>query len=68
MEVKDDELYDFVADFGKRNMNVTRERLLAVLKGRFYQREDARQLLYRCEHLGLIWREEESITIRFIRK
>lgn len=58
-KTKDNELYDFVADFGRRNGNTTRERLLAVLKGRFYKREDARQLLYRCEHLGLISINEE---------
>ncbi len=66
MRVKDDELYDFIRDFGRRNGNTTKERLLAVLKGKFYGREDARQLLYRLEHLNMIQTNDQQIRIRLI--
>lgn len=66
MRVQNDELYDFIRDFGRHNANVTRVRMLAVLKGRFYGREDARQLIYRMEGLGLIMINEECITIKII--
>lgn len=68
MRVRDNELYDFIADFGRRNRQTTEPRLLAVLKSRFYGREDARQLLYRLEHLGLIYTTEETIELRRLRR
>ena len=67
MRVQDNELHDFIRDFGRRNVNVTRERLLAVLKARFYEREDPRQLIDRLENLGLTETKNQCITIRFIR-
>ena len=61
--VTDNELADFIHDFGWRNSETNEKRLLAVLKARFYGREPARQLLYRCEHLHLIKTNDEQITI-----
>ena len=61
--VTDNELTDFVHAFGRRNYETNEKRLLAALHGRFYGREDPRQLLYRCEHLHLIRSNGETITL-----
>ena len=62
MRVKDNELIDFIHAFARRNFETNEKRLLSVLKGHFYGREDARQLLYRCEHLHLIRTDDQNIT------
>lgn len=61
--VTDNELADFIHDFGWRNSETNEKRLLAKLTARFYGRENPRQLLYRCEHLHLIRTDDEKITI-----
>ena len=63
MKVKDSELKDFIREFARRNYQTNEQRLLSVLKAKFYGRENPKQLLYRCEHLELIRTNNEQITI-----
>lgn len=62
--VTNEELYNFCMEFGKKVVFTTESRFQAALKAKFYGREDARQLRYRCEHLGLIKHEDERIKVR----
>lgn len=61
--VTDNELTDFVHAFRRRNDETNEKHLLTALHGRFYAREDPRQLLYRCEHLHLTKTNGEKITL-----
>ena len=61
--VTDNELIDFIHAFGRRNYETNEKRLMSVLNGHFYGRENPKQLLYRCEHLHLIKTDNQNITI-----
>lgn len=64
MRVKDEELIDYFSGLRRSLWQTTETRLLSMLKGRFYGRENPKQLLYRSEDLKLIERDNEQITVR----
>ena len=64
MKVKDEELIDYFSGLRRSLWQTTETRLLSMLKGRFYGRENPKQLLYRCEGLKLIERDNEQITVK----
>ena len=65
MRVTNQQLYEFIAAFGKDNSQVSEKRMLAVLKARFGG-NDNRQLIDRLEDLLLVKRNGQCITIKFL--